>query len=90
MISRNAKSLIRLSPSGDRSAANAAFLKEIRGHSIRVEAPACNVRDTQVMQDIFARLIQKMLPIKGYVQGSMVPRVSVELIPIHRNLLTVL
>ena len=90
MISRNAKNLILLSRSGDSSAANAAFLKEIRSHSIRAEAPACDVRDPQVMQDLLGRLIQKMPPVKGCVQGSMVPRVSVELIPIHRNSLTAL
>ena len=90
MISRNAKNLILLSRSGESSAANAAFLKEIRGHNIRVEAPVCDVRDTQLVQDLLGRLIEQKPPVKGCVQGSMAARVSVELIPIHRNSLTAL
>ena len=80
MINRNAKDLILLSRSGANSVAIRAFLEDIRGHGIRVEAPACDVTDTRVMQDVLGRLIQEMSPIKGCVQGSMVGRVSIYLV----------
>ncbi|KAL9045613.1 MAG: hypothetical protein Q9214_001371 [Letrouitia sp. 1 TL-2023] len=74
MVSRNAKNLILLSRSGARTKIAHEFLEEIRSQGVRVEAPACNVTDTAVMNETFDHYKKEMPPIKGCIQGSMVRR----------------
>lgn len=75
MVSRNAKNLILLSRSGARTEVAHEFLEEIRSQGVRVEAPACNVADTAMMNETFDHYAKEMPPIKGCIQGSMVRRV---------------
>ena len=80
MISRNARNLIHLSRSGARTEAARTFLDELRGSGVLVEAPACDMTNMSVMQEILQEilggLMANMPPVKGCIQGSMVPRVS--------------
>ena len=76
MIGHNARNLILLSRSGVSTDVAHAFLEELKGYSVRVEAPPCDITNTQVMQQVLGRLIQDMPPIKGCIQGSMVRRVN--------------
>lgn len=76
MIGHNARNLILLSRSGASTDVARAFVEEVRGYGIRVEAPACDITNTQVMQQVLGHLLQDMPPVKGCIQGSMVWRVN--------------
>ena len=76
MISRKAKNIILLSRSGARTDVAHKFLDEVKASGVRVEAPACDVTNMGVMQEVFGHLAADMPPIRGCIQGSMVRRVS--------------
>ncbi|MCJ1250982.1 hypothetical protein MMC30_008212 [Trapelia coarctata] len=74
MIGRDARNFILLSRSGPRTEIAHAFLKEVRSDHVRVEAPACDITDTEVIQRVLGGLALDMLPIKGCIQASMVAK----------------
>lgn len=74
MVQRNAKHLILLSRSGPRTELAMSFLQELSEQGIHVATPTCDVSDMQAMKVTFEKLAQKMPPIKGCIQGSMVRR----------------
>lgn len=76
MIGHNARNLILLSRSGASTSVARTFVEDVKGYGIRVEAPACDITDTQAMQRVLGRLIQDMPPVRGCIQGSMVWRVD--------------
>lgn len=77
MVSRNARNLILLSRYGPRTAAAEEMLQEVRDQGVRVEAPACDITNTALMQEVFEHLISTMPPIKGCVQASIIAKVLV-------------
>ncbi|KAK1149446.1 Type I Iterative Polyketide synthase (PKS) [Aspergillus melleus] len=75
MAERGAKNLILLSRSGPRTDAAHELVHELRAMGVRVEAPACDVTNLEAMKEVFGRLSsEKMPPIKGVVQMSIVAR----------------
>ncbi|MCJ1283110.1 hypothetical protein MMC26_002437 [Xylographa opegraphella] len=74
MISRNAKNLILLSRSGARTEVARSFLEEVERCGVSVRAPACDVTNSEVMQEVFGRLTNELPPIKGCIQASVVAR----------------
>ena len=72
MVSRGSKNLILLSRSGPRTDAARDMLTEMRENGVRVEVPSCDVTDQYALQTTIAECSEKMPPIKGCVQGSMV------------------
>ena len=85
MVSRNARNLILLSRSGARADNALALVEELKGIGVRVEAPACDITNTEVMHRVLGNLVQSMPPVKGCVQGSMVARVITFLLSIHTD-----
>lgn len=81
MINRKARNLILLSRSGARTEDARTFVQELTGNGVRVEAPACDVTKTEAMHRVLGNLIQRMPPVKGCVQASMVSKVSILMIP---------
>ena len=75
MIDRNARNLILLSRSGVKGDNARVFLEELKSDGVRVETPACDITDTEVMRQVLGSLVKEMPPIKGCVQASMVSRV---------------
>ena len=72
MVSRGSKNLILLSRSGPRTDAARDMLAEMRENGVCVEVPSCDVTDHYALQTTIAECSEKMPPIKGCVQGSMV------------------
>lgn len=75
MVRRGAKNLILLSRFGPRTEAAQGLLQELRGQSIRVEAPPCDVSNEDVLKSVLAGLMQTLPPIKGCIQSSMLLKV---------------
>lgn len=76
MIRRGAKNLILLSRFGPRNEAARSFLHAVRGEGVHVEAPACDISSLDLVRSVLAELAQKMPPVKGCIQSSMLLKVS--------------
>lgn len=76
MVSNGARSFILLSRFGARTEMAFELLDELRSKNVRVEAPACDITDSNAMQETFTRLKSSMPTIKGCLQACVVTRVS--------------
>ncbi|KAE8137530.1 putative polyketide synthase [Aspergillus pseudotamarii] len=74
MAERGAKNLVLLSRYGPRTNAATVLVNELRTRGVRVETPACDVTNLEVMKEVFGRLSSEMPPIKGVIQMSIVAR----------------
>ncbi|MCJ1249688.1 hypothetical protein MMC30_006914 [Trapelia coarctata] len=72
MCSRGARHLLLLSRSGPRSPSAKELLEELTGSGVQVEAPSCNVTRIASVRAVLQDCKDKMPPIKGCLQGSMV------------------
>ena len=71
MAQRGAKHLILLSRSGPRSEAAQELLQDLLKQKVEVEAPPCDISNMEALSTTLAALAEKMPPIKGCIQSSM-------------------
>lgn len=76
MVSRSARNLILLSRSGVKGSDTQSFIEELRNKGVRVETPACDITNIDVMRRALGPLIKSMPPVKGCIQGTMMSRVN--------------
>lgn len=76
MVRRGAKNLILTSRFGPRNETATSFLQELRDQGVHIEVPACDISKFDVLGSVLAELTQKMPPIKGCIQSSMLLRVG--------------
>ncbi|KAF2706215.1 ketoacyl-synt-domain-containing protein [Pleomassaria siparia CBS 279.74] len=74
MAGKGAKNLILLSRSGAASDAAQSLVRELRDMGVQVEAPACDVSSLESLRSVLEYCAQKMPPIVGCIQGTMVLR----------------
>lgn len=72
LVSRGARHLILLSRSGPRTPEARELLIELAEKRVIVEAPACDVTDSGRLRSVLAICSERMPPIKGCIQSSMV------------------
>lgn len=76
MASRGARNLILLSRSGGKSEEGQLLLQELKEKGVHVEPAACDISEAQDLQQVLGDLAEKVPPIRGCIQSSMVIRVS--------------
>lgn len=74
MADRGAKNLILLSRFGPRTDAGRDLVKELQLRNVRVETPACDVMNLDVVRSVFGSLTEQMPPIKCVFQMSIISR----------------
>lgn len=72
MVQRGARHLILLSRSGPQTEAAHILLGELQDQGVEVEVPVANIADGPLLQTKLGELSQRMPPIKGCIQSSMV------------------
>ncbi|KAF2116796.1 reducing type I polyketide synthase [Lophiotrema nucula] len=77
LVARGAKNLILLSRSGVREGPSQDLLDELGRQGVAVRAPACDITDRAILEDVLRMCQDEMPPIKGCIQGSMVLRDSI-------------
>ena len=75
MAGRGAKNLLLLSRSGILKEGAIDFKAEMAEKGVRIHTPACNVADVSSLQAILEQDMQRMPPIKGCIQASVVMQV---------------
>lgn len=75
MIARGARYLILLSRSGAKDTAAQQLLDEASRIGVRLETPLCDIADKFALRTALSQCANKMPPIKGCIQASMVMRV---------------
>ena len=76
MARRGARHLLLLSRSGASSREAKELLDEMQKMGVTVVAAPCDVSDERALASVLADSIQKLPPIKGCIQASMVLDVS--------------
>lgn len=79
MVRRGAKHLILLNRSGATNDAARSLLQELRDQGAQVEAPPCDISKADVVASVLTDLAQRMPPVKGCIQSSMVLKVCTSL-----------
>lgn len=75
MVGRGARNLVLLGRSGVKTGTAASKLvKELSNQGVYIHTPPCDVMDAASVQQVLQQVSQRMPPIKGCVQGSMVLR----------------
>ncbi|KAF2811141.1 reducing type I polyketide synthase [Mytilinidion resinicola] len=74
LVDRGARNLILLSRSGIRNETARDFVEELKQQDVLVKAPACDITDAAVLEEVIQQCTQEMPPIRGCFQGSMVLR----------------
>ena len=87
MVSRGARNLVLLSRSGVKRSDIESFLEELRSKHVRVETPACDITNLDIMREVLGTLIKSMPPVKGCVQCSMIARVNEVVLILHLELI---
>ncbi|KAI1436832.1 putative polyketide synthase [Xylaria sp. CBS 124048] len=72
LVSRGARYLILLSRSGPRTVEAQQLLAEFRERGIYAATPMCDVSDAAALRAVLTSLSDKMPPVKGCIQASMV------------------
>ena len=75
MVSRGAKHLLLLSRSGTSRSEARQFVQELSDEGVQIEAPACDITDSASLGSALKIARERMPPIKGCIQGSMVLKV---------------
>ncbi|TAQ90890.1 hypothetical protein B7494_g783 [Chlorociboria aeruginascens] len=76
MVSQGAKHLILISRSGPQSEAAIKLLDELREKDVKVQAPACDVTNIEMLGSLLAKYALDMPPVRGCIQAAMVLRDS--------------
>lgn len=76
LVSRGARFLILLSRSGPRTLEAKDLLTELASQQVHVEAPCCDVANKEILRSVLASCSERMPPVRGCVQASMVMTVS--------------
>lgn len=76
LVTRGARNLILLSRAGPRTPEAFELIAELREMNVHVEAPAGDITNRENLQDVLADCAQRMPPVKGCIQASMVMNVS--------------
>lgn len=76
MASRGAKYLLLLSRHGPRTQAAKELVEELGVLGVLIMAPACDVTSRVALAAVLEESTNKMPPIKGCIQGTMVLRVQ--------------
>ncbi|KAJ5644416.1 hypothetical protein N7507_010427 [Penicillium longicatenatum] len=74
MVSQGARNLVLLGRSGPTTEAARILIDELSAQGVTVQAPPCDIIDTQSVQSVMGQVMQTMPPIKGLIQASMVLR----------------
>ncbi|PFH58774.1 hypothetical protein XA68_13216 [Ophiocordyceps unilateralis] len=74
MVGRGAKNLVLLSRFGPRTESGRDLVAELTAAGVRVETPACDVTDLELMKETFDRLKTEMPRVKGAMQMSIIAR----------------
>ncbi|KAI0902243.1 KR domain-containing protein [Annulohypoxylon nitens] len=72
LVSRGARYLILLSRSGPQTDTASHLVTELEGRGVYVEKPCCDISDSATLKSVLTSCSEKMPPIKGCVQASMV------------------
>ncbi len=79
LVQRGARYLILLSRSGPRTPEAHELLSELAREGVHVETPACDVTSRTTLRSVLASCSDRMPPVKGCIQASMVMTVRVPL-----------
>lgn len=83
MAGRGAKNLILLSRRGAVQDAAKRLVQELELTCDRIATPACDVTDSEALRDAIEKCLEKMPPVRGCIQGSMVLKVRSPLDLLH-------
>ncbi|KAF2816383.1 uncharacterized protein BDZ99DRAFT_542807 [Mytilinidion resinicola] len=72
MVSEGARNLILLSRQGGESENSKSFVDSLKASGISVFAPKCDISDEEVVREVLQQAQERMAPIKGCIQASMV------------------
>ncbi|KAF4628668.1 hypothetical protein G7Y89_g9483 [Cudoniella acicularis] len=72
MMEHGAKNIILVSRSGPKTEADTALLEEFRSNGVNVEAPACDIVDSDSLREVLSKCSKILPPVKGCVQATMV------------------
>ncbi|KAI0378207.1 putative polyketide synthase [Hypomontagnella monticulosa] len=72
LVRRGARHLLLLSRNGPRTPEALELLAELEGQGVQVETPCCNVSDQGALKSTLAACAERLPPIKGCIQASMV------------------
>lgn len=78
---RGARNLILLSRSGPRTSEAQELVADLRAAGVHVETPVCDVTNRSVLRSVLNSCSERMPPVKGCIQATMVMTVS-KLVPI--------
>ena len=87
MASRGARHMVLLSRSGGSTESGKAILDELSATGIHVEAPACDITDLGLLSRVLKDCSERMPPIRGCVQSTMVLRVGLPELKLKATLL---
>lgn len=82
LADKGARNLVLLSRSGPRKDVDHTLIEELNNQGVRVQALACDVAIWDSVSAMIERCTEAgMPPIKGCIQGAMVLRVGVTVLP---------
>ncbi|KAI9148331.1 Highly reducing polyketide synthase azaB [Paramyrothecium foliicola] len=74
LVDRGARNLILLARSGIRTQGAKDFVQELQSRGIIVATPPCDISDADALQVVLAECAEKMPPVRGAIQATMVLR----------------
>jgi FlaA1/EpsC-like NDP-sugar epimerase len=76
MVSLGARNFLMLSRSGAASSAAQEFVDEMAAKGVNIEAPLCDITDEARVSAVVQEYKDRMPPIRGCIQATMVLKVS--------------
>lgn len=76
MVRHGARYLVLMSRSGPKTAKAKEFLCQLRNQGVQVETPLCDISHESSVRDVIASCSERLPPIAGCIQATMVLKVS--------------
>lgn len=81
MVRQGARNIIFLSRSGDKKPEARKTIEELVQKGVKVTAYSCDVGNAEQVEEVLRKSAEEYPPIRGVIQGAMVLKVCLSLIP---------